>query len=501
MLGPSPRPAPAVRVRVARDLPVRPDGDFVLYWMTAARRPRWNFALQHALAHAARLGRPLLVLEALRAASPYASDRFHAFVAGGMRDNHAAFQAAGVGHHAYLEPGDGAGRGLLAALAARACVVVADDSPASFLPRMLAAAAATLPARLEAVDGVGLLPLRAGGRAFPTAHSFRRHLQKELPAHLAEAPLADPLAGPSLPPCPPLPEEVLRRWPATDLARTARGTAWLADFPIDHAVPPVAEEGGTCAASAALGRFLDHRLARYDEDRNAPDLDATSHLSGWLHFGHLSAHELVAGVLDREDWSPDRLGERTDGSRSGWWGASPSAEAFLDQVVTWRELGHQFCAAEPRWDRYDSLPEWARRTLAEHALDPRPSLYRLEDFDAARTHDPLWNAAQNQLRREGRIHNYLRMLWGKKVLHWSASPEEAFHILFALNDRYAIDGRDPNSVSGLTWCLGRFDRAWGPERPVFGKIRYMTSENTARKWPVREYLARYGSGGNSLFSS
>ncbi|MCA9540988.1 MAG: deoxyribodipyrimidine photolyase, partial [Myxococcales bacterium] len=171
---------------------------------------------------------------------------------------------------------------------------------------------------------------------------------------------------------------------------------------------------------------------------------------------------------------------------------SAAAEGFLDQLITWRELGYQFCHAEPRYDRFDTLPDWAKRTLAAHRGDPRPVTYDLATFEQAATHDPLWNAAQTQLVTEGTIHNYLRMLWGKKVLHWTRTPEEALSILIHLNNKYALDGRDPNSYSGIFWVFGRFDRAFGPERPVFGTVRYMTSRSTATKYRVKGYLARHG---------
>jgi deoxyribodipyrimidine photo-lyase len=170
---------------------------------------------------------------------------------------------------------------------------------------------------------------------------------------------------------------------------------------------------------------------------------------------------------------------------------SAPAEAFLDQVVTWRELGYNGCAHGSSYDTLGCLPEWAKRTLAEHAGDARAFTYGLSELAEARTHDPLWNAAQVQLLREGRIHNYLRMLWGKKILEWTRSPEDALEIMVALNDRFALDGRDPNSYSGITWVLGRYDRAWGPERPVFGTVRYMSSENTARKMRLAGYLRRF----------
>jgi deoxyribodipyrimidine photo-lyase len=172
---------------------------------------------------------------------------------------------------------------------------------------------------------------------------------------------------------------------------------------------------------------------------------------------------------------------------------SEPAEAFLDELITWREVGFNMAALRPEdYDRYDSLPDWARKTLAKHARDRREHLYSLEEFEQARTHDPLWNAAQRQLVREGRIHNYLRMLWGKKILQWTASPQGAADVMIELNNRYALDGQDPNSYSGIFWVLGRYDRPWGPERPVFGTVRYMSSQNTARKVAVQSYLERYG---------
>ena len=192
-----------------------------------------------------------------------------------------------------------------------------------------------------------------------------------------------------------------------------------------------------------------------------------------------------------EDWTPGKIQGKPTGSSQGWWGTSPAAESYLDELITWRELGYNMCWQRPDYDQYESLPEWAQRTLQEHASDHRSYIYSREQFESALTHDPLWNAAQSQLVREGRIHNYLRMLWGKKILEWTSSPREALGFMIELNNKYALDGRNPNSYSGIFWVLGRYDRAWGPERPVFGKIRYMSSENTARKVRVKEYIQRY----------
>jgi deoxyribodipyrimidine photo-lyase len=160
--------------------------------------------------------------------------------------------------------------------------------------------------------------------------------------------------------------------------------------------------------------------------------------------------------------------------------------------VTWRELGYNFSSRSEDHAAYESLPGWARDTLETHEADPRPHTYTLEEFREARTHDPLWNAAQRQLLREGVIHNYLRMLWGKKILEWTPSAREASEIMVDLNDRFATDGRDPNSYSGIFWCLGRYDRGW-PERPVFGKVRSMSSEATRRKVKLTKYLDTFSS--------
>ena len=465
----------------------------MLYWMTASRRTRWNFALQRAVEHSNAHRLPLLVLEPLRAGYPWACDRFHRFVVDGMVDNRERLRRKGVAYYPYVEPVDGAGKGLLEALAARAAVAVTDDYPAFFLPRMLRSAALRLPVRLEAVDSNGLLPMRAAERTFPTAYGFRRFLQRHLPAHLPDAPSADPLDAltPRAPAA--IAPDILKRWPRANLRDRA---SLIARLPIDHGVGPVGLQGGAGAAEARLSSFVDARLARYDRDRNRPELDATSGLSPYLHFGHVSAHEIFARIAAREDWNPPRLAEDARGHRAGWWGMTESSEAFLDQLVTWRELGFNRGLHVDGYDRFEALPAWARKTLDDHAGDPREPTYGRGEFEFARTHDPLWNAAQNQLRREGRIHNYMRMLWGKKILEWSESARTALQAMIELNDKYALDGRDPNSYTGILWVLGLHDRAWGPERPVFGKVRYMSSANTARKYRVRGYVERYsGAGG------
>lgn len=479
---------PEIRCWPANSANFRQDGEFVVYWMTSQRRPSYNFALQRAVEWARHLQRPLIVLEALRIAYPWACHRFHRFVMQGMQDHLEHFAATPVTYYPYVEPSDGQGSGLLQSLASRACLVVGDHFPCFFLPRMVAAVAPRLPILLELVDSNGLLPLKAAPKVYERAVDFRRFLQKNLKPHLQQFPLVDPLLGPPLPRlAQPLPE--WQRWPAATMEMPSS---------VSSAVAEVSERGGFETAQQVMERFLEHRLPHYSEHRSEPSKDFASGLSPYLHFGHISTHELLDQLGEREDWSLDKLCYRPTGSKDGSWGMTANSESFLDELVTWRELGYNMAHFRDDYDRYESLPAWARNSLEEHQQDPRQYTYSLEEFEEARTHDRLWNAAQRQLRQEGRIQNYLRMLWGKKVLEWTRHPREALDILIELNNKYALDGRNPNSYSGIFWCLGRYDRPWF-KRAIFGVIRYMSCDSAARKFKLDGYLARWGEGQGQLF--
>ena len=484
---------PELRIEARNDAPPRLGGEYVLYWMIMSRRPGWNFALQRAVDWASSLKRPLLILEALRCGYPWASDRIHAFLLQGMGENARRFASSSALHYPFVEPEADAGKELLAALASRASIVVTDAFPCFMIPRMVAAAARQVVCRFEVVDSNGLLPMRAAARAYPSAHAFRRFLQKHLREHLEELPKPDPLRGVELPRLADVPPSIRNRWPRADPLLFLGKVEALAHLPIDHQVPPAAFPGGFESAAATLDGFMARRFAHYPARRNQPQLPGTSGFSPFLHFGHLSAHEVFARIARHERWTTDRVATTTSGQRNGWWGMSAAAEAFLDQLVTWRELGYNMCFHRPRdYDRYESLPGWARETLEKHASDPRPHVYTLAQLEAAQTHDPLFNATQRQLVREGWFHNYLRMLWGKKILEWSRSPQDALHVMGELMNKYSLDGRNPNSYTGYFWTLGRYDRPWGPERAIFGKVRYMSSANTARKVRVNDYVKRYG---------
>lgn len=470
---------------------------YVVYWMQQQRRLTANFGLQNAAYRAHEHGLPLLIVEDLIADKPSSGDRHHAFAAAGMLDIRAETERYQVGYLPVVECGEATWDTVLAEVLTAAAEVITDMVPCHVVPgcnQRLSELAKQLGIRATAVDGNGLLPVTLLAEPCPTAAVFRSYLHKHAGAALASMPAANPLADKPLPAFDQSTLAPIRQqFPATTgwLDRYAASpAAALAECPIEHELTPVAIAGGPRAAQARLEAFLDQRLQAYDE-RNHPEADSASGLSPHLHWGHIGSHEIVTAVLAREPaFDPTSLPPR-GGRREGFWPLSRPAQLFFDELITWRELSFHTAALMPDSTSYTSLPEWARTTLAEHADDQRPAVYTPAQLEAAETHEPIWNAAQRQLVQDGIIHNYLRMLWAKLILLWSATPEQAFETLVDLNNRYAIDGRDPNSWAGICWCFGRYDHPW-QERAVYGTVRSMTAASTKRKLKLGSYLERYG---------
>jgi deoxyribodipyrimidine photo-lyase len=471
------------RLRRANDRPIARDGDFVLYWMQAFRRLHHNHALDYACVCARELGKPLIVYEGLRFDYPWASERHHRFVLEGMLDNRADAAKLGVPYWPFVAVPGAEGRGLLRSLAGRACLVVTDDWPSFVVPAQIEALARKSERAVFAVDSSCVVPLSLLGAPVSAAAHLRPRIHRAFAAGFENRSRAEPAvpAAPASPIEPPFPV-----WDG-DVDAT------LAKLPIDRSVKAVpGVRGGRAAARERLGRFLAERLPRYADARSkpaSPDDGAASGLSPYLHHGHLSMEEVVEAVLVNAYGTTDvTLG--APGKREAFYGPDPGVNAFLDEAITWRDVGHHW-----HWHRRQdtesldrALPAWAKATLAAHAKDARKHLYSAEQWEAAATHDALWNAAQIELIHTGTIHNYLRMLWGKKVIEWSRSPDEAYRTLVHLNNKYALDGRDPNSYTGILWCFGLFDRPWAPEREVLGTVRYMSSDNTAKKFKLDGYL-------------
>ena len=469
------------------------DGDFVVYWMQANRRLEYNFALEYAVAMANNLQKPLLIYEGLNVDYPWACERFHHFILQGIREHHQHFTnnlVKGVRYVPYVELEKGHAKGLIYALAENACGIISDEFPVFIIRKHNEKVAGKISVPYITIDSNGIIPLGITEKDPYSAYLFRKIMQKHVIEALKYPPVKEPLLN-------------LKNWGQCTLPENFKARyvfdknllnnldTLINTLPINHKIKKVEKIGTRVSALEIMNHFVEFKLARYEEDRNHPDRQGGSGLSPWLHFGKISSYEIVDKVLSKQPngWDIEES-VPNGGKNSGFFRGHSYVESFLDELITWREIGFQFAHHRRDYDHFDSLPDWAKKTMNKHDQDPREYVYSLEELAESKTHDKIWNAAQTELRTQGIMHNYLRMLWGKKILEWTSSHKIALDVLIELNNRYALDGRDPNSYSGIFWCLGRFDRAW-QERAIFGKIRYMSSQSTSKKIKLKQYIATY----------
>jgi deoxyribodipyrimidine photo-lyase len=465
MVDPLPFGSADPRLRRLNDRPVATRGDFVVYWMQAFRRADDNAALAFAVERANELGVPCLVYEALRSDYPYASDRLHRFVLEGARDTAIRLAERGIAHVFFLPRTPDEARGVMAKLAARARLVVSDDFPSFVVRAHNAAFARRAPCAFFVVDDCAVVPMALLAKPEIAARTIRPKVTRALDAWLR--PLIE--AAPAVKP----PERIDLPFPAIDVANaSARKLETLvAACTIDHEVPPApGTPGGTREAERRLAAFVRGPLATYDADHNDPGRDAESGLSPYLHFGMVSARRVALQARE--------------------WGEGNGLAAFLEQLLVRRALSFNFARSHPDHAEWTALPAWARATLEEHASDRRYARLSLADLEAARSPDVLWNAAMNELRARGVIQPYARMLWGKLPILWMPRPAHVHAALMHLNDKWALDGRDPNGYANVSWCFGLHDRPW-PERAIFGKVRAMTTASARRKLHFEEYIERW----------
>jgi len=458
------------RVHAAGEPAPRRGGGHVLYWMQSTFRTRENHALDFAIEQANALRLPLVVYHGLRHDYPWANDRFHTFLLETAADLYAEFEALGIQYAFYLERGGddaatrrAAGRpSPLADLARRSALVVTDYYPTFVAPRQTRALRRKVETPVVAVDSATVVPIRYHDQAHATAVSFRRRVMAALPRYL------EPWRGPEL---------EVRDTVALEFEPTRPNgdvSALVASCDIDHAVGPAPDiRGGPRAARQRLEHFLEAVLPSYADDRSDPNA-ATSRLSPYLHFGNISAAEVVRRVREA--------------------GPADSAASFVDELVTWRELAFNFVHYDPRHRTAAAIPAWARQELRDGESDPRPALYTAEELETARTGDPLWNAAQTAYVRDGWMPNPLRMLWGKAVVQWTRTAEEALGVLEHLNNKYSLDGRDPSTYLNLQWVFGKFDRPFY-RRPIYGTVRYMSLAAAGKKFDVGRVIRTYSEQG------
>lgn len=447
------------RVKALNDAPVRQGAEYVLYWAQMNRRAGSNHALLRAAEWANTLGLPLLVYEGLTCSYPHANDRLHTFILEGVPEQARRFAALGAGYCFHLRRTRSDANDIVYRLASAAAVVVTDDYPVF----VAAAHNASVPSRIgvlyEAVESSTVVPMSVFDKREYAAYTIRPKIRRVLDRYLVPAPEV----------------RLQRRWagppPGFHTEVTRSNIASLtASCEICHDIAPsIFQTGGQLAAEAALRRFLDDNLRRYARDRNQPAAHATSRLSPYLHFGQISALDIA-------------LAARAHAEAFGL-----VADEFLEELIVRRELAFNFARFAPEPDSLRHLPEWNRRTLQDHDHDERSPSYTYAELHGARTHDPLWNACQTELLLRGSIHGYYRMYWGKKIIEWSHTHADALATMVRLHDVYALDGRDPNTYTNILWCFGLHDRPW-QERPIFGKVRYMSYEGMKRKTGVDAYL-------------
>ena len=484
---------PLTRVTTLKDINPESisEAKYVVYWMISFKRVGYNFALQRAVEWANQLSQPLLILEPLILDYPMSSVRFHKFTLEGMKEVDEQVTNSNAYYYPFVEQAAKESEGLLTEISKHASVVITDDYPTYFVPQMTAKASGEINARYELVDSNGIVPIRLSEKEYVRAHDFRRYLHKNLEDFIIETPLENSLSLLNKQFDSSLIKDIQDRWIPFDF-KNQHIDEFLENLNIDKTVEISSIRGGYSNAIKQLNKFIKVGYQDYAKYRSDPSKEASSELSPYFHSGQISTHEVFEKISELEAWSPESIDPKMVGRREGWWGSSDNFESFMDELITWRELGYHTCVRRANYNQYSSLPEWAIKTLHEHSLDEREHIYSLDELTYSQTHDEIWNAAQNQLRTQGVIQNYLRMLWGKKILEWTPNPQIALSYMITLNDRYSLDGRDPNSYSGVFWILGRYDRAWGPERNIFGKIRYMTSDSTARKFNLKPYLEKWG---------
>ena len=457
-------PVEPERIRALNLASFRSTGAYVLYWSQMNRRVESNHALAHAAELANAHGLPLLVYEGLTCTYRAANDRLHTFLLEGVPDTSERLAEIGAGYFFYLRARRTDPNDVLYQLAAQACCVVTDDYPTFIAADHNSGVPGRIGVAYIAVDSSCVVPMSRHEKQAWAAYTIRPKIQRELPVYLKA-----------------LPTPRLRQaWndrllpPGAGALRTevteANIAKLVAGCEIDHSVKPSPSfHGGYAEARKHLDIFLEHRLRRYAKERNEPARHATSDLSPWLHFGHISALEVALAVKAYAE--EHRL----------------IADEFLEEMIVRRELAFNFTRFCATPESLDALPNWCKLTLAKHAGDVRPIVYTLEQFEKAATHDALWNACQNEMLIRGKIHGYYRMYWGKKIIEWSETHEQALRVMLHLHDVYALDGRDPNTYCNVLWCFGLHDRPWG-ERPIFGQIRYMGLDGMKRKTDTVSYI-------------
>jgi len=447
------------RVQLLNDKSANTQGKYILYWMQMFKRTTHNHALNFAIEQANERKLPLVVYEGLKFYYPWASDRIHTFILEGVEEKRKEFEKRGIKYIFYLQKDENSPKDTVARIAKDAVLLVTDDFPCFIIPDHNKAIVKRAEIPVYAVDSNGVIPMSRFEKEEYAAYTIRPKIKKILGDYLKPFEENEVIVKA---------RDLKIDCPDTEI--TEKNLAKLvSECAIDHSVKPSpVYHGGMANGRKRLKKFVSQILKDYDEARNKPEIDGSSRLSSYLHFGFLSPLEIALAVKDAD--APQK-----------------SKDAYLEEIIVRRELSYNLTRFNKSYDSLKCLPDWVQQTMREHVKDKRETIYSLEELERGETYDELWNASQREMLATGEMHNYVRMLWGKLVIGWTRSYEEAFEILVHLNNKYCLDGRNPNSYAGILWCFGKHDRPW-MERPVYGKMRYMTSGSTGKKFDSKKYI-------------
>jgi deoxyribodipyrimidine photo-lyase len=427
-------------------------GKYVLYWMQASQRVEYNHALEYAILKANELRQPIIVFFGITDHFPEANERHYYFMLEGLREVKQSLQDRGI----QMVIQDQSPELGAVQLGSQASLAVVDRGYLKIQKYWRKYAAERMDCPLIQVESDVIVPVEeASSKEEYAAATFRPKIKKKLDHFLTPLKRTNPRVN-SL-------TLDFHHFHIDDVGKA------IAKLRMDRSVQKAKDYlGGPGEAQKRLQVFLQSKLDRFPDLRNDPTLDYLSHMSPYLHFGQISPLWIAFQALKTK---------------------SPGTEAFLEELIVRRELSMNFVYYNERYDSLEAIPDWAKKTLKTHQKNRRPYLYRLGELEAAKTHDPYWNAAQKEMVVKGKMHGYMRMYWGKKIIEWSQTPEEAFKKALYLNNKYELDGRDPNGFTGVAWCFGKHDRPWG-ERPILGQVRYMNDKGLKRKFDADAYVKR-----------
>lgn len=426
----------------------------VIYWMSRDQRVSDNWALLYAQEKALEKEQPLIVLFCLVPRFLDATLHHYHFMLEGLKEVEGRLKDLNIDFK--LLSGQPEEQIPVFVQEQKAGAIIADFSPLIINRSWKEQIVPKIGVAAFEVDAHNIVPCwEASPKQEYAAYTIRPKINRLLPEYLVDLPL--PIKHPHKT----YVFDQITDWSGADSNLKVDSTR----APVEAFIP------GETAAREAMDDFLENLLPYYSNLRNDPTADGQSDLSPYLHFGQLSAQRLAYEVKKK-------AGNTTYGAD------------FLEELIVRREFSDNFCYHNDHYDSPEAFPNWAKETLSAHLADRREYLYSLEQFEKAQTHDDLWNAAQTEMLKRGKMHGYLRMYWAKKILEWSSSPEQAMKTAIYLNDRYSLDGRDPNGYAGIAWSIGGVhDRAW-PERPIFGKIRFMSYKGSKSKFNVQKYIEK-----------